>query len=605
VEPYPEQLAAGLTLHDGVVVEMATGEGKTLAAVAPTAAAALEGRGAHVLTHNDYLAARDAAWMGPAYRLLGLEVGCVQEGMDPSERRRSHAADVTYLTLREVGFDLLRDGLALDLGEQALRPLHWALVDELTGRVAELRQWPDGLQAAVEASEGLRPADEGIVLGSITVQHLLRLYPRLCGMTGTAQPAAEELRSFYGLEVVSIPTHRPCIREDLEDLVFPDQGTKWRAVEEEVVSAHCSGRPVLVGTGNVAESERLAATLARRGVPSRVLNARQDAAEAAVVAAAGAPRAVTVSTNMAGRGTDIRLGGEDERERERVVALGGLYVIGTVRHRSRRIDQQLRGRAGRQGDPGASRFVVALDDELPRRCGLDRLLPRGWVPGTGPVRSPVVRQELNRVQRIAEGEELDIRRRLWRYSEVLESQRQLVQGWRQEVLEDPRAATELAERLPAEVARLISGLGREPARRVAQQLTLRAIDRCWSEHLAEMRGLRDEIHLVQLDGRDPVTEFCRSAVRSFDDLEERVAATVAAAFERLRVGPDGVDWEQAGLERPSATWTYLVNDQVWGDNLLRNLANHTAWKLGAFLLSPLLLAWGFYLRWQRRRASAR
>ncbi len=241
--------------------------------------------------------------------------------------------------------------------------------------MAERRQWPDGLHAAVEAKEGLRLGADGRILGSITLQHFLGLYPHLAGMTATARPAAEELRDFYGLEVTPVPPHRPCVREDLPDLVFASGAARDRALVAEIRRAHASGRPVLVGTASVAASERLAATLAAAGVPCRVLNARNDEEEAAIVAGAGALGAVTISTNMAGRGTDIRLGGADAADRDRVVGLGGLYVLGTCRHESRRIDDQLRGRAGRQGDPGSSRLFVALDDDLLERHGIRGLLP--------------------------------------------------------------------------------------------------------------------------------------------------------------------------------------------------------------------------------------
>ena len=462
--PFDVQILAGLAIHRGRIAELATGEGKTLAAVAPAYLHALLGRGVHVLTFNDYLARRDARWMGPVYERLGLSVGYVQEGMMPTERRRAYRCDVTYVTAKEAGFDYLRDGLALDDSEQVHRPFHFAIVDEadsilideariplviagdagqspnlagpermaavarqllpkidydtdeyqhnialteagiaraegllgcgdlyasenlarlaqlrnalhaqcllardvdyvvragrvelvddFTGRVADKRQWPDGLQAALEAKEGVQRQPEGRILGSVTLQHFLRQYPQLAGMTATAQPAAEELEQLYGLRVTVVPTHRPMIRVDDPDVVFTDQDAKRAALVGEIAGVHATGRPVLVGTASVGESERLADELRAKGVPGEVLNARNDEREAEIVAHAGAVGAVTISTNMAGRGTDIRLGGPDDHaaDREKVVALGGLYVIGTNRHASLRIDQQLRGRAGRQGD---------------------------------------------------------------------------------------------------------------------------------------------------------------------------------------------------------------------------------------------------------------
>lgn len=732
LRPYDVQLAGGLALHQGKVAEMATGEGKTLAAVAPTALAALAGRGAHVLTVNDYLARRDAAWMGPVYERLGLTVGCVQDGMAADERRRAYASDVTYLTARECGFDLLRDGLCLDPGEQVHRRFHFALVDEadsilideariplviagaagpivtgpltagplaaglgriaaavrrleagtdfdfdehgrnvaltdagaarveailgcgslfdpgneellaavrnalhaeallerdvdyivrrgavelvdeFTGRVAEKRHWPDGLHGAVEAKEGLALGADGELLGSITLQHLIRLYPRRCGMTATARSAAEELAEVYGLEVAAIPSHRPCVRRDLPDRIYSHRAARDRAVAEEVAHAHAAGRPVLVGTASVAESERLAGELRRRGVPCRVLNARHDEREAAIVARAGALGAVTISTNMAGRGTDVRLGGPAERDRERVAALGGLYVVGTHRHESERIDRQLRGRAGRQGDPGSSRFFLALDDPLLSRYGIERLIPAKLFPerSTAAIDSAVVRREVARAQRIVEGECADARRRLYAYSEVIEKQRLFIADWRQAVLdarekgvaEDGRLEERCGERWRALSARV------EPAvlAEIERRLTLAAIDRCWGEYLTEMQAERDEIHLVSLDGRQPLAEFTRRARDGFERLLERIDDTAAELFAGLEVGPDGVDWEAHGLRGPAATWTYLVSDDVLGSNPLFALSSRASLGLIAVLaLGPVLFLWGLAEHWRRWRAKRR
>ena len=714
--PYEVQLLAGIALHRGTLAEMQTGEGKTLAAVAPVSLAALAGRGVHVLTFNDYLARRDAAWMGPIYRRLGLTVGVIQEGMGPSERRQAYACDVTYATVKEAGFDLLRDGLCLEPDDAVHRPFHLAvvdeadsilideariplviagsldpagidlrrlaavarrlgrgvdfdtdeyarnifltdrgiqraeallgcdnlfegadnislqaqlrnalhaeallrrdvdyivrdgrieLVDELTGRVAENRHWPDGLQAALEAKEGLAAQPEGIILGSITIQHFLNLYPRLAGMTATAGPAGNELAEVYGLEVTAVPTHRPCIREDLPDLVFTRQEAKRRALVDEISRAHAEGRPVLVGTASVAESERLAAELRQAGVAARVLNARNDVEEAEIVAEAGRFGAVTISTNMAGRGTDIRLGGSDERERERVLALGGLYVIGTNRHESRRIDDQLRGRAGRQGDPGTSRFVISLEDPLLQRYGLARLIPERVLRAVDAdtVDHPEVHREIARAQRIVEGQCGDIRSRLLRYARLLEQQRGDLQEWRRDVL-DSRAATGLlARRCPGRWSSLCTSHGEETAARVERRLTLLAIDRCWSDHLAEMQAVRDEVHLVALDGRDPLAEFYRTADKAFDGLSARVDEAIVEAFEALPVSSNGIDWDAAGLRGPSSTWTYLVNDTAFGGNPFLTLATrHSVGLWATLLLGPLLFAWAAVLHWRRWRS---
>jgi len=727
--PYDEQILCGLVLSRGAVAEMQTGEGKTLAAVAPVFLHALAGRGVHVLTYNDYLARRDAEWMGPVYERLGLRVGCVQEGMEVTQRRAAYRCDVTYVTAKEAGFDLLRDQLCLAPEDQVHRPFHFALVDEadsilidearvplviagdvrctdsrfgelaavarrlepgldydadehhrnvfltergarraeevlgeaepsaphlfapessnllaelrnalhaeallrrdvdyivrrgevelvdeLTGRVAENRKWPDGLQAAVEAKEGLPVRDEGVILGSITLQHFLRLYPRLSGMTGTAVPAAEELGDLYGLEVVEIPTHEPCIREDHPDRVFLTRSAKHAAVIDEIVEVHATGRPILVGTVSVEESERLAAELGKTGVACRVLNARNDDQEAAIVAEAGVFGAVTISTNMAGRGTDIRLGGADERDREQVVGLGGLYVIGTNRHESRRIDDQLRGRAGRQGDPGSSRFFVSLEDDLMVKYRVRQLIPprfleRCWDDGLD---HPVVVREIARLQRIVEGESFDIRKRLWRYSSLLESQRKLLGEWRQGVLDGSSEVKLLREHTrehdPERWRELCAEVGEEILERVERRLTLLMIDRCWSEHLADLQQVRDEIHLVQLDGRQPVVEFCRLAIRAFEDLLARIDDEVVRTFETVEITEDGVDWEKEGLLGPSSTWTYLVSDNVFGDNTLLNLANRPSIGLMAVMLpwlGPVLFLWGiFQHRLKRRKMKA-
>ncbi|HYP08896.1 MAG TPA: preprotein translocase subunit SecA, partial [Bryobacteraceae bacterium] len=444
------QLQGALALARGSVAEMQTGEGKTLAAVPAIAWMAREQHGVHVMTVNDYLARRDAAWMGDIYRLLGMSVGYVQQGMTAEARRAAYRCDVTYATANEIGFDFLRDQLALYPHEQAHRAFHAAvideadsilideariplviagadkdqgslaiaaeaavrrlgpwhymvdagghnvaltdvgigavesalccgslyedgklplltavqdalhahvllrrdvdyivkndaieLVDELKGRIASDRRWPPGLHAAIEAKEGVAAKAQGRILGSITLQHLVALYPKVCGMTGTAMTQELELRKVYGLAVEVIPTRLPVVRVDQPDVLFATKADKEHAVAEEVRRAHASGQPVLVGTASVADSERLSALLA--DVPHAVLNARNDELEAGIIARAGDRGAVTISTNMAGRGTDIRLG-------DGVAALGGLYVIGTNKHESRRIDNQLRGRAGRQGD---------------------------------------------------------------------------------------------------------------------------------------------------------------------------------------------------------------------------------------------------------------
>ena len=713
--PYDVQILAGIALHRGRLVEMQTGEGKTLAAVAPVALNALTGLGVHVLTYNDYLARRDAGWMGPVYERLGLTVGFVQEGLTTEERQRAYLCDVTYLTVKEAGFDLLRDSLCLDPRGQVHRPFHLALVDEadsilidearipliiagnlneakadlprlaalahrfergadydtdeharnifltdrgvrraeallgcgnlfvadnvrlqaevrnalhaeallrrdvdyivrdgrielvdeLTGRVAENRHWPDGLQAALEAKEGLLQQPEGKILSTITIQHFLRKYPRLCGMTATARPAARELAEIYQLKVAPVQPHRPCIRVDHPDVIYPSREAKRQALVDEISRVHATGRPILVGTVSVQESECLATDLAAAGIACRVLNAKNDAEEAEIVAEAGALGAVTISTNMAGRGTDIRLGGAGERRREEVVALGGLYVIGTNRHESRRIDDQLRGRAGRQGDPGSSCFFISLQDDLLERCGIERLLPAKVlqeIPADKTIDHAVVRREVARVQRIAEGQHGDIRNRLLSYSQLLEHQRGELQEWRQAVLERTEEKSLLAERCPQRWSDLCSAYGEELLRSVEQRITLVTIDRCWSDHLAEAQAKRDEVHLVQLGGQDPFTEYWRAAAAAFDALLPRIDDTIVEIFERIAITADGVDWEREGLRGPSSTWTYLINDNVFGTNTFLTMANRASFGLWAMLLCWwILIPWALVLRWQRRR----
>ncbi len=717
LRPFDEQLAAGLALSSGAVIEMPTGEGKTLAAVAPVAFAALNGGGAHVLTFNDYLARRDAAWMGPIYAGLGLSVGVVQEESTFDQRQRAYDCDVTYLTAKEAGFDFLRDFLCLEPGRllrrnasfalvdeadsilideariplvvagsveghesgagsvtalarqlepeidfdtdehghniflteagsarverflgcgnlyesdnlelladlrNALHALHLLkrdrdyivrsgrveLVDDFTGRVADNRQWPDGLQAAIEAKERLVLQDEGRILGSITMHHFLRTYPRLCGMTATASSSANELDDFYDLRVAVVPSHKRCDRIDHDDVVFTHREAKRRALVNEISKVHATGRPILVGTASVAESEDLAGELELFGVPCRVLNAKNDELEAGIITEAGTLGAVTISTNMAGRGTDIRLGGVQEIERDRVVDLGGLYVIGTNRHESLRIDRQLRGRSGRQGDPGSSRFFVSMDDPLIRRYGVEKLISARALPQkqNAPVESKVLAFEIARAQRIIEGENFDTRRRLWELSAVVESQRQILQGWRQEVLLGETRPGVLEERCSDRWNELSESVGRELLNEIERRLTLIITDRCWSDHLADLRRIRDGIHVVGFVGKDPAAEFCREAGAAFVDLQDAIEDEIAAVFTGLEVTSEGVDWEGQGLVGPASTWTYLVSDAPFGGNTMRQLANRAGFAaIGAIAAAPVLFLWGLVLHWKRRRLRA-
>ncbi len=719
LRPYDVQILAGIGLHRGRVVEMQTGEGKTLAAVAPVVLNALDGHGVHVLTVNDYLARRDAGWMGPVYRFLGLSVGVVQEGMSNSERRQAYLCDVTYLPAREAGFDHLRSFLALKTEDLVQRPFRFTvvdeadsilideariplviagnaaeapgglerlarvarqlvrdtdfqtdeyernislsgagarraeeilgcgnlydeeqaellaaltnalhaehllrrdvdyivrqgrveLVDEFTGRVAERRQWPHGLQAAIEAKEKVRLMPEGRILGSMTLQHFIQSYPRLSGMTATAQTSADELKKVYGLDVLVIPTHRPCIRVDHPDRLFTHHAAKEQALLAEITEVHAAGRPVLVGTASVAESERLAARLLEQGISCRTLNAKNDEQEAAVVAEAGSPGAVTISTNMAGRGVDIRLGGGDEEHHDEVAALGGLYVIGTNRHESLRVDRQLRGRAGRQGDPGSSRFFISLEDDLIERFGVKNLIPadRRPEPQEAPLESPQIRREIDRAQRIVDGQNVDTRKTLWKYAQVIETQRRYLQDWRQAVLGGRESGGLLAEQCPEKWNRLLPLVGGPVLAEVERTLTLLVTDRCWSEYLAEMTKVRDGIHLASLGSKDPYTEYHREARDAFPLLLEQIDREIVETFQRVEVTAGGVDWAAEGLLGPSSTWTYLVTDQPFKTGLFGSLAGRqSAGIFAAAIFGPILAVAMVIRAWQlRRRNKAR
>jgi preprotein translocase subunit SecA len=636
-EMHDVQLRGALALTRGSIAEMQTGEGKTLAAVPAISWFAREHRGVHVMTVNDYLARRDATWMGGIYSLLGLSVASVQQGMKPAERRAAYAADITYATQNEIGFDFLRDRIAMRREEQVHRdfhaavideadsilidearvplviaggesgdrglayvadqvmhglclgehftidpgghnvaltdagiraveralgcgnlfddrnlPIHGAveealhahallhrdvdyivkngaieMVDELKGRIALDRRWPAGLHTAIEAKECVSAKSQGTILGQITLQHLVALYPVVCGMTGTAATQSLEFLRIYGLQVETIPTNRPMIRVDHPDVIFQTKAEKEQAVVVEIRRARAIGRPVLVGAANVADSERLSSLLA--DVPHEVLNARHDEREAAIVARAGERGAVTVSTNMAGRGTDIRLG-------DGVVELGGLHVIGTNKHESRRIDNQLRGRAGRQGDPGSSRFFISLEDDLMVRFGeLDARY----------------RDDPDALQRLIEGQFLDTRVFLHGYEVPFEGQRNKIHARRQEILE-----SEMPER--------------------EKRITLRTIDDLWADHLARASEYRTGVHWVSWSGRDPHREYLLRIDEWFREMEASLPDEIAH-----RVESDGAEMADRG-----AVWTYLTTDQPfgrWKRELARRLpfAIAACWGMGA------------------------
>jgi len=608
------QIMGGIVLHQGKIAEMKTGEGKTLVATLPVYLNALEGKGVHVVTVNDYLARRDSEWMGVIYRFLGLTVGLIQAQMPKEQRRKAYAADVTYGTNNEFGFDYLRDNLEVSLEGMVQRGHHYAIVDEVdsilideartpliisgaaeesarlyrqfasiaprlklgvdyeveektrtvsvteegirkveamlgvdnlydhintplvhhlqnalkakelyrrdvdyvvtegqvvivdefTGRLMPGRRWSDGLHQAIEAKEGLRVRQENQTLATITLQNYFRMYEKLAGMTGTAATEAAEFEEIYGLEVVVIPTNLPMIREDKNDVIYKTEEAKFRAVVEDIASCYQRGQPVLVGTISIEKSERLSAMLRKRGIPHQVLNAKHHAREAEIVAQAGRLKTVTIATNMAGRGTDIMLGGNPrmlaqkellgrvemdeeawrrtleeegipwevwerklaevtarcEEEKKRVIELGGLYVLGTERHEARRIDNQLRGRSGRQGDPGVSRFYLSLEDDLMRVFAsqtVASLMDRLRLPEDMPIENRMVTRAIETAQKNVEANHFEMRKNLLKYDDVMNTQREVIYGERRRILEGEDLHSRVREMVEEVVDAAIAG----------------------------------------------------------------------------------------------------------------------------------------------------
>ncbi|NNE34105.1 MAG: hypothetical protein HKN13_02645 [Rhodothermales bacterium] len=420
-------------------------------------------------------------------------------------------------------------------------------------------------------------------------------------MTATASSVAVEIGETYKMVVVVIPTNKPCIREDYSDLIFTHREAKNRALVREIMKWNRHGRPVLVGTRSVEESEEIAGMLQRHGIKCGVLNAKNDEREAEIIADAGAPDAVTISTNMAGRGTDIRLGGSGESDRERVVALGGLFVIGTNRHEAQRIDNQLRGRAGRQGDPGTSQFFVSLEDPLVVRFGIDHLIPRKLRPSRqySPLSVPRIQVELDRLQRIVEGQNQQIRRTLARYSALVEKQRATLQAWRTAIMNQDEEAGRWHERATGIPQPIAIKLGERQLRAIQRSVILDQIDAVWAEHLAFVSNVREGIHLVGIGGLDPLHEFHKQVADAFAQLEEEIFRRTVVAMEAVRFGEG--DRIEVPTERPASTWTYLVNDQVLTE-MQQLLFGHGsgAFSAGAALMTwPLLFAWGLWKRFRR------
>ncbi|MEC0371101.1 accessory Sec system translocase SecA2 [Paenibacillus chibensis] len=646
LQPYDVQIMAAIAMHEGYVIEQHTGEGKTLSAVMPAYLNALTGEGVHVLTFNDYLANRDAEWMGPIYRFLGLTVDSVQAGMSLFEKRKAYAKDITYVTAKEAGFDYLRDTIALSEADTVHRPFHYVivdeadsllldearvplviasepdssgndgirfadvarqleqdkhydfdefkrnvylneagslkaesllgcgnlydshhsdllsslncalhaetllkkdvdyivrdgkieLIDEYTGRVAENRHLPEGLQAALAAKEGLHSKAGGKILGTITLQHFISLYPKICGMTATAYASAMEFEEIYALQVVRIPPNRPNIRIDHPHRIYTHKEAKLKAVVREISSVHRAGRPILIGTSSVEESDMLAEALAAAGVPCHVLNAKNDAEEAEVIARAGEIGAVTVSTNMAGRGVDIRLGGGNPTQAEAVAKLGGLYVMGTHVNESVRIDDQLRGRSGRQGDPGASVFFVSLEDELLLRFRIHKAV-RAHKQDEA-LEDPELRSKIAHIQRVVMGQNFDIQQELNCYSDMVEDQRRILYEERLAILK-----------------------GRKPMSPSEQRVRLFYIDKFWADHLAYASYLRESIHLESLVSGNPIDEFHAQITRAYEQIPAKINSESANMLIRLGDSNDPAKWEEFGLKSPTSTRTYIINDQ--------------------------------------------
>ena len=681
LRPFDVQLLGALRMLAGDVIEMATGEGKTLSGAIAAAGYALAGRHVHVITINDYLARRDAEWMGPLLEALGLTVGWVAAESTAEERRMAYECDVTYASVNEIGFDVLRDQLVTDvedlvspnpdvalideadsvLVDEALVPLVLAgtthretpkleiirLVGELTpgkdydtdtdgrnvhlteagaqkveaklggidlyseehvgttltevnvalhahvllqrdvhyivrddavhlinasrGRIAQLQRWPDGLQAAVEAKEGIETTETGEVLDTITVQALINRYPTVCGMTGTALAAGEQLRQFYKLGVSPIPPNTPNIREDEPDRVYITGAAKNDAIVEHIAEVHETGQPVLIGTRDVAESEELHERLVKAGVPAVVLNAKNDAEEAAIIAEAGKLGAVTVSTQMAGRGTDIRLGGSDEADHDQVAELGGLHVIGTGRHSTERLDNQLRGRAGRQGDPGSSVFFSSWEDDVVTANLESAKLPTE-IDDDGRIVSPKAAGLLDHAQRVAEGRLLDVHANTWRYNELIAQQRAIIVERRNTLLRTPTARDELEERSPKRYEELSEQLSEEQLERICRQIMLYHLDRGWADHLAYLADIRESIHLRALGRQNPLDEFHRMAVDAFASLAADAIEAAQQTFETANVLEEEQGLDLSKLARPTSTWTYMVHDNPLADDTLSALS---------------------------------
>ena len=718
------QILGGVVLHQGKIAEMKTGEGKTLVATLPAYLNSLTGKSVHIITVNEYLARRDAEWMGSIYKFLGLTVGLTLHGMDYKEKKEAYSCDIVYGTNNEFGFDYLRDNMALSpeqvvqgelsyaildevdsilideartpliisgpseespalyyqfarlvpqlkkeehyvvdekansvtlteegvaqaekllnienlYDDQNVRMTHhlnqalkaWALmrrdrdyvvkdnqvmiVDEFTGRIMEGRRYSDGLHQAIEAKEGVKIERESQTLASITYQNLFRMYDKLSGMTGTAATEEEEFIKIYGMEVVVVPTNEPMIREDLPDQIYKTLPGKKQAIINDIVSRHKEGQPVLVGTISIESSEELSNMLKKEGVPHQVLNAKHHEREAEIIKGAGQKGAVTIATNMAGRGTDIVLG-------EGVTDLGGLHILGSERHESRRIDNQLRGRSGRQGDPGSSQFFISLQDDLMRLFGSERVfavMDRLGMDENTPVEHPLINRGIENAQKKVEARNFEIRKYVLEYDDVLNKQREIIYNQRREILKSENVRDRIMDMMKqviedqielylpkgvhpeewdldsliagAERIYLSSGIlspeklremsrdkiqelllekaretykkretqwGEEIMRRREKLLALQIIDRKWMDHLDAMDDLRQGISLRAYGQRDPLVEYKFESFDLFNNMTASIREDLVRVLCKFVPRPEGIRLKERQMEMASSGEPHL------------------------------------------------
>lgn len=716
---FDTQLIGGIILHRGNIAEMCTGEGKTLVATAPVYLNALEGKGVHVITVNDYLAKRDSEWMGQVYKFLGLSVGLIIHDLDFNQRKIAYNSDITYGTNNEFGFDYLRDNMVTSLDQMVQRPLHYCLIDEVdsilideartpliisgpgqkstdayytvaklvpqlkkeedytidekqktvapteagvgkmekllhvenlydaenlelnhlfvqalraqtmmtrdkdyvvkdgevvivdefTGRLMYGRRYSDGLHQAIEAKEGLEVQRESQTLATITFQNYFRMYDKLAGMTGTAKTEEQEFIKIYGLPVLQVPTNKPIQRKDLPDVIFKNKRGKYKAVVREVERRHATGQPMLIGTTSIEQSEELSHMLDQANIPHSVLNAKYHEREAAIVALAGQKGAVTIATNMAGRGTDISLG-------EGVAELGGLAIIGTERHESRRIDNQLRGRAGRQGDPGSSQFFLSLEDDLLRIFGGDNIksfMEKMGLEEDEPINSRMVSNAIQKAQKRVEARNFDIRKYVLEYDDVMNQQRKVVYDQRRKILEgedmkdqilsmvdniiekgmetyaDPKLypeewdfagllkyaekyflapgdlkLEEIEDMSREEVEDKLKNMAHETynareesigspmMRELEKAVMLKVVDSKWMEHLDDMDMLKEGISLRSYGQRNPIVEYKVEAFDIFEEMQQAMMETIILYLYHIQIRFTTDPEEGAHLEKPEA-----------------------------------------------------